>query len=91
MFVMRLVMFAGHLLEHMIRLFCCLTSLMLPGVLLWLLVLLLSYISIHSALLATALFDREANCRKAASVSDRSWYINDDPLILLGSLPRECW
>lgn len=70
MFEMRPVMCAGHLREHMIQLCCCLMSLMLLGVICVAMVtgVIVNY---FSALLTTALFDRETNCRKAASVSRR--------------------
>ena len=70
MFEMLDVMSAGHLLELMIQLCYSLTSQILPGVIC--VAMVTSVIAIpctNSALLATALFDREANCRKAASVS----------------------
>ena len=70
MFVMLVATCAGHLPELMIRLSCYLTSLMLLGAICVAMVTRIVVLLTTSALLATALFDRETNCRKAASVSE---------------------
>lgn len=70
MFVMLPVMFVGHLLGPMIQPFCFPMSLMLLGTMhVAMVTSVVIQCTCYSALLATALFDRETNCRKAASVS----------------------